>query len=80
MAQAIINGVELFHDEQGAGEPILFHHGYTGSHDAWDEIVPTISKRYRCIRMDCRGAGDSAHPDSGNTIEQFADDVIGMAE
>ncbi len=80
MAHATINDVELFYDDQGTGEPILFHHGFTGSHDAWDEIVPTVSTRYRCIRMDGRGAGDSAHPATGNTIEQFADDVIGMAD
>ena len=34
MAKATINGVELFYDEAGQGEVVLFHHGYTGSHDS----------------------------------------------
>lgn len=75
-----INGVELFHDEQGAGPPILFHHGYTGSHDGWEQIVPRLADRYRCIVMDARGAGDSERPADGYTIAQYAADVIGMAD
>ena len=81
MPRATVNGVELFYDQDGQGEPIIFHHGYTGSHDAWsDLIVPRLRDRYRCIVMDGRGAGDSGHPDSGYTIEQYARDVVGLAD
>ena len=80
MPTALISGVDLWYDQVGTGDPILFHHGYTGSHDAWDDIVPTVAPRFRCIRMDCRGAGESSHPVSGYSIEQFAADVIGMAD
>lgn len=81
MPHATINGVELFYDEAGQGEPIIFHHGYTGSHDVWwDLITPRLRDRYRCIVMDARGAGDSSHPDTGYTIEQYAEDVVGLAD
>jgi non-heme chloroperoxidase len=70
MPRANINGFELFYDQAGSGAPVLFHHGYTGSHDAWEEIVPIVAKQYRCIWMDGRGAGDSAHPETGHSIEQ----------
>jgi pimeloyl-ACP methyl ester carboxylesterase len=80
MPHATINGVELFYDERGSGEPILFHHGYTGSHDGFGQAIDLLQDRYRCIVMDARGAGDSAHPDDGYTIEQYASDVIGMAD
>lgn len=80
MAKATINGVELFYDEHGAGEPVLIHHGYTGSHYSWDGVVPALAKQYRVFRMDARGAGDSSHPAGGHTIEQYAADVIGMAD
>ena len=57
MPKQIINGAELFWDEVGTGEPIILHHGYTGSHDVWlDEIGPRLSDRFRCIVMDCRGS------------------------
>ena len=80
MAQATINGVNLFYDEHGSGEPILVHHGYTGSHYTWDDVVPHLADRYRVFRMDCRGTVDSGHPADGHTIEQYAADVIGMAD
>src|SRR6185437_14592460 len=81
MPHTSINGFELYHADEGAGDPIIFHHGYTGSHDAWSNlIVPRLRDRYRCIVMDARGAGDSGHPESGYTIEQYARDVVGLAD
>ncbi|MGE0601263.1 MAG: alpha/beta fold hydrolase [Dehalococcoidia bacterium] len=80
MPHATINGVELFYDEHGSGEPVLFHHGYTGSHDAYDDVVPHVAAKYRAIRMDGRGAGDSTRGASDHSIEQYAADVIGMAD
>jgi len=81
VAHRSINGVELFYEDTGGpGEVILFHHGYTGSHDSWPPIVEQLRDEYRCVMMDARGAGDSAHPDGGYTIEQYAADVIGLAD
>ena len=81
MTKISVNGVSLFCEEGGSGEPILFHHGYTGAHDVWlDEISPRLNDRYRCVVMDCRGAGDSEHPAGGYSIEQYADDVIAVAD
>ncbi len=80
MPHATINGASLYYAEQGSGPAILFHHGYTGSHDSWDVVAPAFAaKGYRAIVMDCRGAGDSEHTAGGYSIEQYADDVIGMA-
>ena len=76
-----INGVQLFWDEIGSGEPIILHHGYTGAHDVWlDEIGPRLADRYRCIVMDCRGAGDSERCADGHSIAQYALDVVAMAD
>jgi pimeloyl-ACP methyl ester carboxylesterase len=81
VAHQSVNGVELFFDDTGGtGEVILFHHGYTGSHDGWPPIVDQLRNEYRCVTMDARGAGDSAHPEDGYTIEQYAADVVGMAD
>ncbi|MGI8925347.1 MAG: alpha/beta fold hydrolase [Tepidiformaceae bacterium] len=80
MPRAPINGTELFYDQVGEGEPLLFHHGYTGSHDAWEGVLPAFKDRYRCIVMDARGAGDSAHPADGYNIQQYAADVVAMAD
>ena len=76
-----INDTRLFYEESGSGEAIIFHHGYTGAHDVWlDEISPRLNDSYRCIVMDCRGAGDSEHPETGYNIPQYAADVIAVAD
>ena len=80
MAIANINGVDLYYEDVGIGDPIIFQHGYTASHDGWAGAIERLSAQYRCVAMDCRGAGDSAHPDDGYTIEQLAADVVGMAD
>lgn len=81
MPHATINGASLFYEDSGTpGEVILFHHGYTGSHDSWEIVAPAMARDYRTVVMDCRGAGDSEHTASGYTLDQFADDVIGMAD
>lgn len=81
MAHANINGASLFYEDSGGSGPaIIFHHGYTGSHDSWEVVAPAMASDYRCVIMDCRGAGDSEHTAGGYSIEQYADDVIGMAD
>ena len=78
MPRIEVNGVELYFEEHGSGEPILIHHGYTGSHDGWVPIAERLEDRYRCILMDARGAGDSERPADGYSIEQYAADVIAL--
>jgi len=81
MVTARINGFDLWYEESGAGEPIVLHHGYTGSHDAWTELIaPRLRDRYRCIAMDARGAGESGHPEGGYTIAQYAQDVVALMD
>jgi pimeloyl-ACP methyl ester carboxylesterase len=81
MARREVNGVELWYEDSGGDGPaVVFHHGYTGSHDSWPPIVEALRDRFRCVMMDCRGAGDSAHPEDGYTIEQYAADVVGLCD
>ncbi|MBI2767614.1 MAG: alpha/beta hydrolase [Chloroflexi bacterium] len=80
MAIATINGVGLFYRELGSGPAVILHHGYTGSHDSWDTVAPALADHYRTVVMDCRGAGDSSHPAGGYTIQQYAADVVAMAD
>ncbi len=81
MAHRSINGFDLWYEDSGgAGDVILFHHGYTGSHDSWPPIIEQLRGEFRCVMMDGRGAGDSSHPDDGYTIEQYAADVIALVD
>lgn len=80
MAHATINGARLWYDVQGEGEPLFLHHGYTASRIHWEPAAALLRDRYQVILMECRGTGDSEHTTDGYSLEQYAADVIGMAD
>ena len=80
MATANINGVELYYEEHGSGPPILFHHGFTGSHDGWAPIAERLQDRFRCILMDSRGAGDSEIAEEDLSIAFYRDFQIDLLQ
>ncbi len=80
MAHAIINGARLWYDVQGEGQPLLLHHGYTASRVNWEPAAAMLRDRFQVILMECRGTGDSEHTADGYSLDQYAADVIGMAD
>ena len=80
MPRIPLNGTEIYYEDAGDGPPVIFHHGYTSSRECWEGVIPCLEDRYRCVAMDCRGAGDSGRPDSGYSLEQYARDVVALAD
>lgn len=68
-------GVRLYYEEQGSGDPILFVHGWTASSARWNAQVPYFSKNFRVITLDLRSHGNSSKPLAGNTMTQYARDL-----
>lgn len=56
-------------DEAGGGSPIVLVHGLSEDRRTWDPIVALLSDRFRCIRLDLRGHGES---DDGDDFSAFA--------
>lgn len=82
MARMAVNGTDIWYEDTGGdGEVVLFHHGYTGSHDTWPQIIDRLGPDRRYVMMDSRGAGDSARPDDDSyTLEHYTADVIGVVD
>lgn len=83
MPHVTVNGARLWYEDGDASsgrEPILFHHGWTASRVNWATVAERLRDRYRVILMECRGTGESEHTEDGYTLEQFASDVIGVAD
>lgn len=56
--------------ESGAGEPLLFIHGYPLSSLTWRKVIPDLERCYRCIAVDLMGAGYTDVPsDADLSIE-----------
>ena len=59
------------HDDVGTGPVVILLHGLASSSRNWEEIVPLLSPRYRCITIDLLGFGQSPKPEGAEySIEQ----------
>lgn len=79
MPHANVNGLKLYYEEHGHGEPLLFlpPTGWPGS--IWDlEQVPFFAKHFRVITLDQRGVGRSDKPDEEYTTTLLARDALGL--
>ena len=49
------NGIRLYYEERGSGEPLLLLMGITAPGSVWQKHVDDWSKEFRCIIPDNRG-------------------------
>ncbi len=57
------NGVQLYYETYGEGEPLLLLHGNGQSINAFSKQVEEYAKHYKVILVDCRGRGNSGYQD-----------------
>lgn len=56
-----VNGVNLYYEVYGEGEPLLMIHGNGGSFACFENQVAAFSKNFKVILVDCRGRGNSSY-------------------
>ena len=70
------DGTQIHYKDWGAGQPVVFSHGWPLSADAWEsQMFFLASHGYRCIAHDRRGHGRSSQPWNGNDMDTYADDL-----
>jgi 3-oxoadipate enol-lactonase len=77
---AIINGLDIHHEVQGEGPPIVFVHGLGATSNAWHAQRTTLSKYYRVILYDRSGCGRSQRAREGYSIDAWADELAGLLD
>ena len=80
-ATVALNGMEMFFESEGSGEPLLLLHGGGGCHEDWiyagrEEFV----KHYALIAPDARGHGRSSNPGRTITHRQCAADTLALLD
>ena len=75
------DGAQIYYKDWGAGQPVVFSHGWPLSADAWEDQMFFLANRgFRCIAHDRRGHGRSSQPWEGNDMNTYADDLATLVE
>jgi pimeloyl-ACP methyl ester carboxylesterase len=64
------DGVTLYAEEAGQGEPLVFIHEFAGDHRSWEPQVRFFSGAYRCITYAARGYPPSDVPTDPTAYSQ----------
>jgi pimeloyl-ACP methyl ester carboxylesterase len=80
MPKAHVNGIDLYYESKGDGEPLFLIQGFAGGHRGWFLQTRAFAKSYRVIVAGNRGIGSKGHTEKGYTIKTLADDMIGLMD
>lgn len=74
------NGVDIYYEDDGAGQPIVFLHGVLHSLRFFEPQLAGLGSPYRPIAVDFRGHGRSQKTELGHTVAQYARDIHAFIE
>ncbi len=75
-----VNGVRLWYEVSGDGEPVIQIHGAGFGHFNFAPATPELSKHFKVLDYDMRGYGQSDRPVQDYDMEVWADDVAGLLD
>ena len=74
------NGIQLYYEEHGNGEPVLLIMGITAPGSVWEKHAEFWSQKFRCLLPDNRGVGLTDKPAGPYTSAMMADDFAGLLD
>src|ERR687893_588294 len=75
---APVNGLNMYYEIHGTGQPLILLHGAYMTIDAMGEVVPGLAETRQVIAVELQGHGRTADVDRPLTYEQMDDDVAAL--
>lgn len=75
---APVNGLSIYYEIHGAGDPLILLHGGLMSTASFDHLVPLFAKTQQVITVDLQGHGRTADIDRPISSQAMADDIAGL--
>lgn len=70
-----VNGIELYYEVYGKGQPLVLLHGWTQSSQFWTEYISSFANDFEVYLVDLRGHGRSSVVAEDFSIRKAAEDV-----
>jgi pimeloyl-ACP methyl ester carboxylesterase len=80
MSVVRVNGVELYYQLSGSGQPLVLVHGSWGDHHDWDRVVPGFAESFQVLTFDRRGHSRSEQPPGQGSVCEDADDLAALID
>ncbi|NUM47379.1 MAG: alpha/beta fold hydrolase [Anaerolineales bacterium] len=80
MPTLLSNGITLYYETHGSGEPLVLINGLAYDLWMWHKMVPFLAEHFQVITFDNRGAGQSDAPKGPYSADMLADDLAGLLE
>ena len=74
-----LNDIDLFYQIRGKGRQVMVLHGLALNSTIWNEVSELYGDQAEFIMPDLRGHGKSGIGQAEGTLEQFADDLLKLA-
>lgn len=74
------NGININYEIEGEGPLVTMSHSLACNLHMWDDQMAVLRKKFRVLRFDTRGHGQSDAPAGEYTLEQLADDAKGLLD
>ena len=75
---AEVNGIKLYYEIHGAGQPIILLHGGLGAIDMFGPTLPELARHRRVIAVDLQGHGRTEDIDRPLSVEFMGDDIAAL--
>ena len=75
-----VNGLDMYYEVYGKGEPLLLLHGWTQSSSFWSDYIPTYAKHFKVYAIDLRGHGRTSQLTADFSIKKSAKDILELID